>query len=495
MSTRDPAPHPGTDPGSPRVVVLGAGLAGLSAALDLSRAGLRPLVLEAAAHPGGVVCAHTVGGLDLDAGAESFAVARPATAALIDELGLTDCVRQPSPVGAWVRHAGGAAPLPALAFLGIPGRPWAADVRRVIGLPGALRAGADRLRPVRGPDRSLGALVRTRMGRRVLERLVEPVAGGVYAADPDVLDIATVAPALPAALSEAGSLAGAARRLRGAGGRPGSAVASLEGGLHTLVPALVAAVTAAGGTVRTGVRVTGLTRTDGWQVHTDAGTVPARHVLLALPAPVTRELVPDRIDLALTAALDQPVAPVALVTLVLDDERLDAAPRGTGILVARRARGPRAKALTHATAKWPWLARAAGPGRHVLRLSYGRGAGEVLPGDAELPALALADASELLGVPLRADDVVGTAVVRWDSALPVPRPGHAEAVAALRAAAAPAGLTVVGSAMAGTGLGAVIADARSQAAALIATLIAAGCGQFNATGGPGAGPGRAGWSA
>ncbi len=488
MSRPDPA-------WGPEVVVLGAGLAGLSAALDLSRAGLRPLVLEAAAHPGGVVCAHTVGGLDLDAGAESFSVARPATAALIDELGLTDRVRQPSPVGAWVRHAGGAAPLPALAFLGIPGRPWAADVRRVIGLPGALRAGADRLRPVRGPDRSLGALVRTRMGRRVLERLVEPVAGGVYAADPDVLDIATVAPALPAALAETGSLAGAVRRLRGAGGRPGSAVASLEGGLHTLVPAIVAAVTAAGGTVRTGVRVTGLTGTDGWQVHTDAGTVPARHVLLALPAPVTRELVPDRIGHALTAALDQPVAPVALVTLVLDDERLDAAPRGTGILVARRARGPRAKALTHATAKWPWLARAAGPGRHVLRLSYGRGAGEVLPGDAELPALALADAGELLGVPLRADDVVGTAVVRWDSALPVPRPGHAEAVAALRAAAAPAGLTVVGSAMAGTGLGAVIADARGQAAALIATLIADGCGQFNATGGPGAGPGRAGWSA
>ena len=177
-----------------RVVVLGAGVGGLAAALELARAGLRPLVLEAGTMAGGAVSAHTVGGLELDAGAESYSVARPATAVLIDELGLTDRVRQPSPVGAWVRHSGGAAPLPALAFLGIPGHPWAADVRRVIGLAGAVRATADRARPAHGLDKSLGSLVRARMGRRVLERLVEPVAGGVYAADPDTLDIGTVAP-------------------------------------------------------------------------------------------------------------------------------------------------------------------------------------------------------------------------------------------------------------------------------------------------------------
>ena len=73
------------------------------------------------------------------------------------------------------------------------------------------------------------------MGRRVLDRLVEPVAGGVYAADPDTLEVATVAPGLSAALVTAGSLAGAARPLRGGGERPGSAVATLTGGLHTLV--------------------------------------------------------------------------------------------------------------------------------------------------------------------------------------------------------------------------------------------------------------------
>lgn len=453
-----------------RVLVLGGGIGGLTVALVLARAGLRPLVLDAAAVPGGVVSTHTVGGLTLDAGAESFAVGRPATAALIDELGLTDRVVQPAPVGAWVRHAGGAAPLPVLAFLGIPGHPWAADVRRIIGLPGSVRTLLDRIRPARAASGALGPLVRQRMGRRVLERLVEPVAGGVYAADPDTLDLGIVAPGLPAALRRTGSLAGAARQLRGGGGRPGSAVASLTGGLHTLVPALVAAVTAAGGAVRTGVRVTDLTCAGGWRVATDTGDMAAERVVLALPAPATARLLTASLP-ALPAAgvgvFAQPVSPVALVTLVVDDARLDTAPRGTGVLVSARVRGPRAKALTHATVKWPWLAQAAGPGRHVLRLSYGRGPDDRLPDDAELPAIALADASDLLGVPLTAGSLADADVVRWDAALPVPRPGHADAVTALRATVRTVGLTIVGSAVAGTGLGAVVGDAREQARALV----------------------------
>ena len=56
---------------TPRVLVLGAGIGGLTMALDLARAGLRPTVLEAAARPGGVISTHTVGGLILDAGART----------------------------------------------------------------------------------------------------------------------------------------------------------------------------------------------------------------------------------------------------------------------------------------------------------------------------------------------------------------------------------------------------------------------------------------
>ncbi len=114
---------------------------------------------------------------------------------------------------------------------------------------------------------------------------------------------------------------------------------------------------------------------------------------------------------------------VRLVTLVVDVPELDSRPRGTGILVAPQTPGIEAKALTHATGKWDWLAAAAGPGTHVLRLSYGRSGGSSSgptgpATDDALLASAIRDASALLGVAVTAEDVIGWDVVRWQGALP-----------------------------------------------------------------------------
>ena len=462
-------------PATLEVVVIGGGIAGLVATLELARAGLRPLLLEAADTCGGIVSAHTVGGLTLDAGAESFATARPAVADLLGELGLADSIAAPNPVGAWVRHRAGSAPLPAVGFLGIPGRPRATDVRRVVGWPGVLRSSLDAVLPTRGglpADATLGAVVHRRMGRRVLDRLVEPVAGGVYATDPNTLEIGTVAPTLPQAFVDAGSLAGAVRTLRGGGERSGSAVATVSGGLHLMVPALVRAAAAAGGQIRTGAAVQDLRRgsDQGWTLQlTDGHVIEAAAVVLALPAPVTARLLAGALPGVPTSVLSAPITPVRICTLVVDDHRLDTAPRGTGVLVSAQATGVTAKALTHATAKWPWLAELAGPGRHVLRLSYGRGdrSNPALPGPRELPGLALADASELLGLALSPSSVVDAAVVQWSSALPAPRPGHAAAVRELRAALGPASVSVVGAAVVGSGLAGVVTDARAAAVAVL----------------------------
>jgi oxygen-dependent protoporphyrinogen oxidase len=293
------------------------------------------------------------------------------------------------------------------------------------------------------------------MGSRVLDRLVRPVVGGVHAADPDDLAVDAVAPGLPGALDrQRGSLARAVRSLR-ASAPAGSAVQGLAGGVHGLVDALVADIEAHGGTLRTGVTVTSLDdeRTDRW--------------VLATPSAVDL--------LGLSVGRPDPGAQVTLVTLVLDAPALDAAPRGTGVLVAREATDVTAKALTHATAKWAWLAQAAGPGRHVVRLSYGR-AGEDPPAvddraaGGEQPDVhtALRDASVLLGTPLSAEQLRGHAVVRWTQALPRPSADHARVVADVRAAVAlRPDVAVCGAWVAGNGLASVVADARAAARAVV----------------------------
>jgi oxygen-dependent protoporphyrinogen oxidase len=465
-----------------QVVVIGGGMAGLVAGYQLTRHGLRPLVLEAGDQIGGAVARHTVAGIELDAGAESFAVARPAVTDLLTDLGMAESIAQPSSAGAWVRHQAGTAPLPRAALLGIPSRPRAVDVRAVIGWSGAARASLDALLPPRYGAGTLGELVRRRMGSAVLHRLVEPVVGGVHSADPSLLETEAVAPGLTAALGSAGSLAGAVRTLRGDAPTAGSAVAGIRGGMAVLPAALAAAILAAGGEIRCGVDVLGLARADEqWRVLVAGSTgsrsaVTADAVMTAVPAASQQQLLGPLLGPGVLAA-DVPSTPVALVTVVLDDPRLDAAPRGSGILVAPRATGVRAKALTHATAKWPWLAETVPAGRHVLRLSYGRGAvaggadAEPIAPDDQLPGIALADATELLGLELAASTVLGCAVRHWPASLPQARAGHTAAVAALRAAVSSyPGLAVLGSAVSGNGLAAVVSDSRAQADLLADSL-------------------------
>ncbi len=471
-------------------IVVGAGVAGLVAARDLAHAGLRVLVLDERDAPGGAVRAHTVAGLRLDAGAESFATRGGVVAALLDDLGLTPSIVAPQRRGSWVQLPSGPGPLPRTGVLGVPAHPFAADVRRTLGVPGSARAALDLLLPSRvgSAAPSLGALVRARLGRRVLDRLVDPVVMGVHAADPGTLAVDAVAPHLAAALPRAhGSLVRAARAVSAAA-PAGSAVQGLDGGVHRMVDALADDLRAHGGELRVRTRAVAV-RPAGRPFPAGSGwTVQVRATGRGAP-PQERTLRADRVVLATPAAADllgevvevgglrpDEGAAIALVTLVLELPALDRAPRGTGVLVARGVSGVRAKALTHATAKWAWLAAAAGPGRHVVRLSYGRADDPApLPPPDELIALARADAGTLLGVAIPPSAVLDTAVVRWTGSLPRPSAAHRDAVAALRAAvAAWPGLAVCGAWAAGNGLAAVVADARAAALGIRAISAAPG---------------------
>ncbi|MCC5784729.1 protoporphyrinogen oxidase, partial [Kocuria sp. CCUG 69068] len=187
--------------------MVGGGVSGLVAARDLAARGLRVTLVEAEDHLGGAVGAHQVAGLVLDSGAESFATRSRAVPDLLDELGLGERVVHPNRSGSWLFLPEGAVPAPDSGILGIPADPTAPRLRAALGRAGMLRASLDRRLPafVGMTERSLGGLVRARMGERVLDRLVAPFATGVHSAHPDDLDVDAVAPGLRRALREHGS--------------------------------------------------------------------------------------------------------------------------------------------------------------------------------------------------------------------------------------------------------------------------------------------------
>lgn len=393
--------------------VVGGGVGGLVVARRLAASGASVTVFEASDHLGGTIAQLDLGGLALDAGAESFAVRGGAVEALLAELGLAGDIVAPAPRPAWLQPVtGDAVPLPATALLGIPADPLADDVVRVVGLAAAERAADLDARPVGEVPATLGALVRERHGAEMLDRLVAPVVHGVHSQHPDELPVARAHPALADAVVSAGSLSGAVARLRAAA-PPGAAVAGIRGGVNRIVPALADDLLRRGGDIRLGTRIDDLAALEG-------------AVVVAAPGVATPAAPGRRID---------------LVTLLVEQDELDAAPRGTGLLVAAGA-PVAARALTHATAKWEWLREAAG-GRHVIRLSY-----DETPADPV--AAAVADAQTLLGV--RLPFVVDAAHVFWV------RPA---------AASVPSDVVVVGETVAGSGLAGIVAHAERTAAELL----------------------------
>ncbi len=427
----EPLAHTSTD-----VVVIGGGISGLLAARRAAQAGHGVVLIEAAERLGGRLASVVLEGISLDAGAESFATRGGHVQRLCEELGLGTDVVEPRRAPAWVVGPRAAYPLPATSWLGIPSHPLARDVRRVLGWTGALRAATDLIRPARpaAADATVGSVSRDRLGTRATTRLVAPVVTGVYTRELDALPLDSLAPGLTTDVGKAGLIRTA--RARRAASPPGAAVRSLQGGLHRLVDAVAADAVAQGARIETGEAVTALAPTsDGWVITTPTQRIEAERVVLAIPPHHLDELVGRANRFA--GPVPGPARYVAIESLVLDAPALDAAPRGTGVLAQPGL--TRAKALTHASAKWEWLAQVLPPGRHVIRLSYTLShAGE------EVASYAVSDASALLGVNLEPADVVARSTHVWLDAAPSTPPARL-----------PRGLHVLGAGAGLTGLAAI----------------------------------------
>lgn len=441
----------------PTVAVVGAGVAGLAAALELQRAQVDVVVLEASEQVGGKLRVSDVGGVPVDEGADSMLRRVPYGVELAQSVGLE--LISPSEGGAGVWTRGAVRPLPAGTVMGIPADLDALARSGVLGRRGRLRAGLDLHLPTRrriGDDLAVGGLVRARLGREVLDRLVDPLLGGVYAGRADLLSVRATLPALAEAFDEQGSLIKAARVVRAAQSE-GPVFAGIPGGLGHLPPLL-----ARGLDVRLGTTVRGLDRTpEGWRLETGSAASPqhldADAVVLAVPAAPAARLLAPHVPTEELAGVGY--ASVGIVTLVLDGPSPG---WGSGYLVPA-VDGRVTKAVTFTSRKW---------GRTdatVLRASVGRYGEErdLQRSDAELVQVVTEELALAVG-PL--PPVADSRVTRWGGGLPQYAVGHLDLVRRLRESL-PASIAVAGAAYDGVGVPAV-ARSGVEAARRLLTLSA-----------------------
>lgn len=444
-----------------RLVVVGAGITGFAAAFEWRRR--RPddeiVILEAGNRIGGKLHRIELAGHWYDTGPEAMLARVPEAVRLVEDLGLGDRLVAPATTQASVVLPDGRHPLPAGTVLGVPA---SAD-----GLDGFLspdgvarvRAEAD-LPPVRlDGDVAVGGLLRNRLGDEVVDRLVEPLLGGVYAGRADELSLAATMPALAARLATTGSVLAAAEAARDAGARSrgdddGPVFATVRDGIGSLPEALVAAARAE---VRLRTPAHGLRRTaSAWELSIGTAAAPelltADAVLVTVPAPKAARLLADAVPGAVEPLQGIPYASMAVVAMAFPAQEVAA---GSGLLVPPVS-GRLVKGVTVSSAKWPHLAGDA----LLVRSSVGRyrDEGELQREDDDLTAAVVADVADLLG--LSRPEPIETRLVRWGGGLPQYLVGHPDRVAAIRSAVgALPGLAIAGAAFEGVGVPACIRDA------------------------------------
>ena len=276
-----------------RLVVVGAGITGLAAAFEWRRR--RPddeiVVLEAGDRIGGKLHRIELAGHWYDTGAEAVLARVPEAVVLVEDLGLAGELVEPVTLQASVVLPDGRHPLPAGTVLGVPAS--AEGLEGLLSADGVARVRAEAdLPPVRFEgDAAVGALLRERLGNEVVDRLVEPLLGGVYAGRADELSLSATMPALAEHLPGAPSVLAAAAAARKAGARgrgdaDGPVFRTVREGLGSLPSALVRAARAE---VRLRNPAHGLRRTGhGFEVSVGAAAAPglltADAVLVAAPA-------------------------------------------------------------------------------------------------------------------------------------------------------------------------------------------------------------------
>jgi oxygen-dependent protoporphyrinogen oxidase len=454
----------------PRIAVIGGGIAGLAAAhrlVELSRArndGVELTVLEAGQQLGGSIATERTDGFVIEAGPDSFISEKPWALQLCERIGFTPrLVRtRDEHRRTYVVHGGRLHALPDGFLLLAPTRLWPLVRSSLFTWPGKLRMALDLVLP-RGPlgrDESLGAFVTRRLGRQALERVAQPLVGGIYTADPDSLSLAATMPRFLEMERKWRSLIWAMwsqqRRVpaatRATSGARWSLFVSVDDGMQSLVDALAARLPA--GAVQLRTAVTAVRREQcgdrtRWQIVTDNGRLlTAAAVVLATPAHQAARLLGE-LDRQLVAELNAiAYASSATVSLAYRSQQIPAGLDGFGFVVPLvEARS--IVACTYSSMKYPGRA----PDGHALLRAFVGGAMQQSlfeQDDTAMAASVRRELRELLGI---ISEPLLTRIHRHPQAMPQYCVGHLDRMARIEACLLRhPGLALAGNAYRGVGI-------------------------------------------
>ena len=398
---------------SVKVAVIGAGITGLAAGYEATKAGAEVVVYEANERAGGRLLTTELAGQLVDEGGDAFLARVPWATELCQELGLGAELVSPAQRSAFVYSRGALRALPLPNVLGVPLDFDALAASGIVSDEGVDRArqDPDLAGSPLGNDESVGGLVRRRLGDEVADRLVDPLIGGINASSIDDLSVRAAVPQLAEAASRSPSLVRELRRLAASSTADPAAPVffTLPDGLGRLTDELADRL---GNRLRLSSPVA------------DLGEIDADQVIVTLPADAARALVAPVSARAAELLGGIDYASVALVAMAYDASDVDHPMAGSGYLVPA-VEGLTITACSWASSKWTHVGSS---DTVVLRVSAGRyGDDRTLALDDEaLVGAVRADLTTTMSLNAEPQEV---RISQWERSLPQFRPGHLELVA------------------------------------------------------------------
>lgn len=447
-----------------KVVIVGGGISGLATAFYVKRArpDLKITLVEGRGRLGGVITTRRQDGFVIEGGPDSFVNIKPWGVQLCRDLGIDGRLipTDPSNKKVYIYSGGRLQALPPGMILTAPTQIWPFLKNSLISWPGKLRMGMDLVLP-RGrecPDESLGSFVGRRLGQEAVDKIAEPILGGIFLADASRLSLKCTFPRFLDMEREHRSLILAMRRQSRRATNGGSMFRAMAGGMDDLVTCLREALE--GVELRTGLKAVRVEKP--LKVITEEGALEASAVVMAVPPPQCAALLRPVSEAAADEIASIPTLSTATVSLGYSRARPNLDLDGTGFVIPKKEQR-RILACTWSSRKF--VGRA--PEHHLLvRCFVGgeRGEEHLKGSDEDLAQLARQELREIMGLQ---EEPILSRVFRWPEANPVYEVGHQAKVERIESLVDPdLNLYLSGSGFRGVGIPDCVRDAQRVAGAI-----------------------------